>query len=132
MALPLTLELIANLVERAGMSMASKLTGIRPWRIESYLTGAISPVTSTLHKFQSAYRLANYAVLRDAGFSVTQSARFRDALPSQVNKMIGTIDSVVQSSAIRAGAALADVTAGYRMSDYTWEDILGLEGKDYS
>lgn len=132
MALPLALELVSYLVERAGMSMASKLTGIRPWRIESYLTGAISPVKSTLEKFRSAYRLANYAVLRDVGFSTSQAARFRDALPSVVNNMMSTMDSVVQSSAIRAGAALANVTAGYRMSDYTWEDIQNLEGKDYS
>lgn len=114
---------LAGLIQRSGMSMAHKITGVRPWRLRGMMSGAISPATSTINKFKNAYRMVNYHVLRDTGFSVKESNRFKGLSPSRADQKMDTLTKALNRIARAYGKPFEQVQQGVRKSQMTTEDI---------
>ena len=114
---------VLNLTKVVSTGNLSRLTGIRPWRLQSFAKGIITPRAVTVKKLLKAYRSINYVNMRGKFFNISTARRFAGAAPKTLTSTIDKWNGIAERIAVRNKKSITGVLEGISRSDLSLEEL---------
>ena len=114
---------LVSLVESGGLSYIRSAISVRPERVLAYVSGRMTPTSSTLNKLQKYYRTVTYNTMRISGVNIKTANRFKGGSWDKVQEITGIFEQYAQTIADMKGIDKDVAVRSMARSQYQYEDL---------